>query len=865
MSRVVRASHPSESVRFGANSSNRSGVAVAVAALLGACCITPAFALDNATVALATDNAAATTATTDSAATSDTDAGGLQEVVVTARIRSERLQDVPIPVSAVSAEKLDALNEVTATDFAKLVPNLLVNAPNARQTSIAIRGIGKNTANDALEPSVGVVIDGVASAYIAQSWGDFPDLDHIEVERGPQGTLLGKNTTLGVIQIVSKAPSFDDSISATAGTGQYNDVDGKFTATGGLIDGLLAYRASFYGQRRDGAIQDVAPDLTDNTFQGRNRFGGRIQFLLTPTDNLTARLILDRQITSEMLPWGEAPFIGDPTTFANGVPRTLVAGSFNGTTYSERLSRSYFDGYTPLVGEGPFDVDNNASRPTAGNSGGVSAQVDWKLPEFTVTSISAVRNSLFDAHNDSDWTHFNIAQGGAIIRQTQVSEELHLNSTLGEHFDYTTGLYFLNSHINSCDRTLTGGDGGAFYATNPQYATLDSNSAGQNLLVDSLKGLFVYTCTAPTTKSYAGFGQVNWHLTSDATITTGFRVTHEEKDNFYDKYISQDSPLLGVIAAGGTGASPAQIAAAEAVRTAQANQLGSVDGDAISATSYAWLFNPSYKLTDNVLLYTSASHGEKSGAVLFNTSTLTPQNVAPEKTLDFELGVKSTWLDKHLTVNVNLYDTEVTDYQQNVTVVDPTQSSGFRTYLGNAPKVRLSGVEFDNSYTLNEYFGITWNGAFNRAIYADFHDAPCPADVSSEVNAAGVVVGPPQCNLTGRQLAYAPKYTTSIGPDVHLPIGGKYVVHIYLNEAYRSRANISQALSAYGWQGSYSVVDTGLGIATSDGKWEWDFIGSNVLNKIYYQDITTFSNQAAVTAYPGEQRYLGVQVHLNLK
>jgi len=849
MSRADRTIHPLELRRFGAYSPTRSGVAVAVAAILGACCFTQAYASDNATAAAETD----------------TDTAQLQEVTVTARIRSERLQDVPIPVSAVGAEKLDALNETTATDFAKLVPNLLVNAPNARQTSIAIRGIGKNTANDALEPSVGVVIDGVASAYIAQSWGDFPDLDHIEVERGPQGTLLGKNTTLGVIQIVSKAPSFDDSYSATAGTGEHNDVDGKFTATGGLIDGLLAYRASFYGQRRDGVIQDVAPDYTDNTFQGRNRFGGRLQFLLTPSDNLTAKIILDRQITSEILPWGEAPFIGDPSTFADGVSRTLVAGSFNGTTYSERLSRSYFDGYMPLVGEGPSDVDNNASRPTTGDSGGISAQIDWKLPDFTVTSISAVRNSLFDAHNDTDWTHFDIAQGGAIIRQTQVSEELHLNSTLGELFDYTTGLYFLNSHINSCDRALTGTDAGAFYATNPQYATLSSSAAGEDLLVDSLKGLFVYTCTAPTTKSYAGFGQINWHLTSEATITTGLRVTHEDKDNFYDKYIVDNSALPAAIAAGAFGASAAQIAAAQALRTAQANQLGSVDGDAISATSYAWLFNPSYKLSDNVLLYTSASHGEKSGAVLFNTTTLTPQNVAPEKTLDFELGVKSTFLDKHLTVNVNLYDTEVTDYQQNITVVDPTQSSGFRTYLGNAPKVRLSGVEFDTSYVLNEYFAITWNGAVNRAIYADFHDAPCPGDVSAQVNAAGQVIGALQCDLTGKQIAYAPKFTTSIGPDVHVPFGGKYVVHAYLNDAFRSRANISQGLSTYGWQGSYSVVDTGIGIATADGKWEWDFIGSNVFNKIYYQDITTYTNQAAITAYPGEQRYLGVQAHLNLK
>ena len=852
MSRQDRAIHVPEH-RVSGSILFTSRVAVAVATILGACAMTQAVAADTASDA-------------DSGADALASSQPLAEVVVSARIRTERLQDVPIPVSAISGDKLNVLNDATVTDFAKLVPNLLVNAPNARQTSIAIRGVGKNTANDALEPSVGVVVDGVAMAYIGQSWGDFPDLDHIEVERGPQGTLLGKNTTLGVVQVVTKAPSFDENYSGTLGYGEYNDLDGKFTATGGLVDGLLAYRASFFSERNDGPMNDVAPHLTNTTFDGRNRFGGRLQFLLTPTDDLTARVILDKLVSRETLPWGEAPLVSDPSTFANGVSRTLVAGTYSGTTYSSRLARSYFDGYTPYIGDGDT-VDNDGSRPTTGDSGGISAQVDWKLPAFTLTSISAVRNSLFDAQNDSDWTHFDIARGGALIRQTQVSQEVHLNSTAGQFLDYTTGLYFLNSHINSCDRSVYGADAGAFYATNAQYAAL-AGDIGEDLLIDSLKGAYYYQCTSPNTKSYAAFGQVNWHLSDAATLTTGLRVTHENKNNTYSKYLVDSSSLAADLAAGEfSNASAAQIAAAKGVLNSvlPASQFGSVPETSLSATSYAWVFNPSYKLNNNVLLYASASHGEKSGAVLFNTTTLTAYTVAPEKTLDFELGVKSQFLDNHLTANVNLYDTEVTDYQQNITVVDATQASGYRTYLGSVPKVRLSGVEFDTQYTLNEYFGLVWNGAYNRAIYASFKDAPCAADVSAEVNAAGQTVGAAQCNLTGRQLPYAPKFTTSVGPDFHFPLTSRYVVHAYVNEVFRSRANYSASLSQYGWQGSYSIVDAGLGVATDDGKWEWDFIGKNVFNKWYYQDITTFSNTAAVTAFPGDQRYLGLQVHLNLK
>ena len=841
----------------------RTSVAVAVTAILGTC-LTQVHAADIEVIAGAVagaDVVSAAAAAGPEVAEAAADVGGelLGEVVVSARIRSERLQDVPIPVSAIGGDKLAAMNDVTVTDFAKLVPNLLVNAPNARQTSIAIRGIGKNTANDALEPSVGVVVDGVAMAYITQSWGDFPDLDHIEVERGPQGTLLGKNTTLGVVQVLTQAPSFNEAYSATVGVGERNAVNGKFNATGAVVDGVLAYRASFYGERSDGPFDDVAPDLTDSTIGGRNRYGGRVQFLFTPTDTLSARVILDRQVVTETLLWGELPLVGDPANYPNGAARA--------TTYTSRLSRGYFnnpDGsaYTPFVAQGDV-VDNDGARPTTGNSGGASAQIDWKLPSFTLTSISAVRNSLFDAHNDADWTHFDIGRNGAIIRQTQVSQELHLNSKVGTVLDYTAGVYFLNSHINSCDRSIYGPAAGAFYANNAQYATLAAAGAvGQQLLSDSLNGEFVYTCTAPTTKSYAGFGQVNWHFTDAGTLTAGVRVTHENKDNYYQKYVGTNAPLARNIAAGVyADADASLISAAQGVLigVVPANQFGAVAGDPISATSYAWLFNPSYKLSNDVMVYASASHGEKSGAVWFNTTTLTPLNVAPEKALDYELGVKSEFLNHHLKLNVNLYDTEVTDYQQNLTVTDPTTDSGFRTYLGNAPKVRLSGLEFDAQYTLNEYFGVSWNGAYNRAIYADFKDAPCSGDVSAQPG------GQQQCDLTGKQLPYAPKWTTSVGPDVHVPLGGRYTLHAYVNEVFRSRANYSAVLSQYGWQGSYSIVDAGVSIGTDDGKWELGFIGKNLFNKWYYQDITTYTGNSAIAAYPGEQRYLGAQLRVNFK
>ena len=164
----------------------------------------------------------------------------LDSVVVTARAREEIAQDVPLPVEVIGGKRLDRDNIVTINELVKAVPNLGVFGSNPRQTSISIRGIGKNSANDTLEPGVGVIVDGVVSSYVGQAWNDFNDLDRIEVLRGPQGTLLGKNTTLGAINITTKAPSFTPGYNVEGRIGEYNQMIGKFSATGPLVDDMLA-------------------------------------------------------------------------------------------------------------------------------------------------------------------------------------------------------------------------------------------------------------------------------------------------------------------------------------------------------------------------------------------------------------------------------------------------------------------------------------------------------------------------------------------------------------------------------------------------------------------------------------------------
>ena len=838
----------------------RAGAAAVIGAL--ACVAAAAHASDttvNATAGAAAPGPAGTAAPQ-----------SFEQIVILARSRQERTQDVPIPVSAVSGKVLDREDAVAIQDFAKLAPNLLVQAPNARQTSISIRGVGKNTANDALEPSVGVIVDGVPVAFISGSWGDLTDLDHVEVLRGPQGTLMGKNTTLGAINIVTRGPSFKPEANVELSTGQYNKIGVKAAIGGPIAEDVLAYRLSVFAERRDGPFADIAPDHTNETFQDRNRAGFRLQFLLLPTADTAIRLSADRQRSSELIPYGDPPLINEPATFANGASRT--AGS--ALSFTSRLARPYFGVYQPLIGDWDHVV-NIGSLPTVSASNGVSADISWNVSDqLTLNSVTAYRDSLFDAHN-AEWVPFDIRQYGAIIKQKQTSQEFRLNGTPSAALDYTAGIYLLDSKVNSMDRTLYGADAGGFYATAANYNALKNTAVGNRLLQDSLHGLFLNTPTHPNTRSAAEFGQLNLHLDAKATLTLGLRRTDETKTNDYAKFINGDSPLLAALAAASlngagsatagsySGATAAEIAAAKSIRATQASNLGAIASAEIKAPSYAWLVNPSYKLSEDTLIYTSLGHGEKSGSVQFNTTTLAPQLVAPEKALDFELGLRTAQWDHKLVLGANLYQTRITDYQQNLTVVDSVLSAQngattYRSYLGNVKGVRLRGLEVDASFAASAQLRLNLSGAYNQATYADFADAPCPADV------AGAPGGQQQCNFTGKTLPFAPKLSGNLGVDYQLPLGGAFALHAHANVVHRGKANYNAGLAQLGAQDGYNLVDGGIGIVSANGKWELDLVGKNLGDTHYVTNIGAYSTTSAVTATPGERRYLGLVLRTRL-
>jgi iron complex outermembrane receptor protein len=459
-------------------------------------------------------------------------------------------------------------------------------------------------------------------------------------------------------------------------------------------------------------------------------------------------------------------------------------------------------------------------------------------------------------------TRFDIGNGGQQLWNNQSSQELRLTSPLGAKVDYQVGLYGLRARVYSDDPTAYGADAGAFNASNAQYAALSAPQY-RGLLRASQDGVYRSYVLEPRTTSLAAFGQLNWHVDDKATITAGLRETHESKKGRNRRELDRAGSAL-TNAAGSDNSKAAQyglnlanaadLAAWNAAKALYTNAIGGVggiydwkEGQSISSNSLSWLLSPSYKLGESVLLYASASQGEKSGAVEFVTASGpllgTPQNVRPEKARDYELGVKSVLFNRRLLLNANIYQTKVTDYQANLTVEDPTSSSGTRTYLGNIPGVRARGLELEANFAATRNLNLNLNASYNRAIYLDFTTAAPDTSVTRIVNFAG------------RQLHGAPKVIVNAGLDYSQPLG-RLLGRVFINNAYRSGSYLASSQSEYTYQRAYSVTDAGISIGGLDGRYEFQVVAKNLFDKSYATGSGTYSSSGAVTVQPAYGRAL---------
>jgi iron complex outermembrane receptor protein len=813
------------------------------------------------------------------AADDSPDDGGLSEVIVTSRNREESSQDVPIPISVIQSDALTRDGTVSIQDLTQKAPGLEATTPNSRRTGIALRGLGKSAGNDALEASVGVLVDGIFLTHPGMTYQDFTDLDRVEVLRGPQGTLLGKNTTIGALSFVTEQPSFTPQGAANFAVGERDARTANGSFTDAIIDGVLAYRASAFFDKENGFITNTGPE--GGTTNEKNRAGGRVQFLFTPFDGFSALINADYAESDERS--NTKPVIEVLTNYNNaantprvttvggtGVPTTAAQVALQNTgtnTYTSLFQRGYFGGYQPIVGS--WDTENLFyNLPVLTRNEGVSATLNWKLDsDLALTLISGWRSYNFDAKNDAEQTQFDTGVNGTLLTTGQESHEFRVTQVVNSAFDYQAGLYFLHFWNQSTSRTLYGQDSGAFSSGNGDYNLLYSTAAGRQLLQSSLQNVFVTNKITPDTKSYAVFGQANWHLTDRGTLTFGARETYEDKTNTSTAAADMvdGAPLNNLTTLGQSlGATQLQINSANNVRTTTIGPLYStVTGIPIKAYATSWLFSPTYKLSDHTMLYASAAAGEKSGSVQF-TSSGAPANVAPEKTLDFELGVKSQILHDTLQIDANLFQTRVRDYQQTTEVFDPAttaiKNNGtlyYQSILGNIPEIMARGVELEGTYLVTRQLTFNYGVVYNHAVYASWSQATCPNEDDAKSSTT-------TCDNTGRQIVGAPRFTSNVAADYHQVIVNGYEAHFWAANVYRSQQDFDNNLSRYGIQGAYGLTDAGIGVVSPSKRFELDFVGRNVFNKQYTTSVNVNSNGSIGYDGIGDPRWVGVEMHAKL-
>jgi iron complex outermembrane receptor protein len=270
------------------------------------------------------------------------------------------------------------------------------------------------------------------------------------------------------------------------------------------------------------------------------------------------------------------------------------------------------------------------------------------------------------------------------------------------------------------------------------------------------------------------------------------------------------------------------------------------------------LVNPSYKINKDLMVYFSTAGGQKSGAAQFS-NTGAVENVDPENVMDYELGVKSTWFDRKLAVNVNLYNTDVEGFQSQLVIPDSATATGTRTTLGNIKGIQLRGVELETNWQATQGLNFFLNGSFNHAVYTDFKNAPCPAEANSSQ----------PCDQTGLQIPNAPMFTANYGIDYRVPLGfGKWndhglEWHAFLVDSYKSKANFNANLSSSGVQAAYHVTDGGIGIGTKNGQYSLNLVGRNIFDTIYLTNAGQYSSTSAASGTYGDGRYYGAHFRAN--
>ena len=752
-------------------------------------------------------------------------AGGLEEITVTARKRTESAQDVPVALTAITAEQVERYDLTSLEKLSASTPQFNVaRASNGSGAEITLRGIGSQATSIGLEQSTAIVVDGVYYGQGRVINEAFVDLAGIELLKGPQALFFGKNATAGVVNITTADPT--DKWTGMARVGYEEAAEQVITE--GFVSG------------------PVAPHLTVRVAASlSNMFGSLFHQVAVPTP-LNTLDIGTGAVTNRIQEPSKGPFPGTVERVVRATLKwdpidrlvmTLKAGFNIDNDYSNAGNYvpavcAKADGTAqtnPLVHcARSFDI-HQPSAPTGFGGGGVPGTHANGQPynEYKSTTVTGTVNYKFDnfsitSVNNHNWNKNEWALGFNIEAPTSFttsyertsywsfSNENRLQTNFSGPINAMVGTYYQKSK--------------RLYFQNGNFVALTDSTAPapfQDL---------AYTKLSQTDgDTVAGFGQLTWKVIPTVELAAGARYTHETKDSFLrSPYIL--SVLRGLFAQYDPANPRANISASQ------------------KFTNTSPEATITFKPYEDLMVYGAYKTAYKSGG--FSNSAFVivgapASNVAfnPEKAHGFEAGFKSTLFDHQLRFNTNIYTYTFDNLQ-----VDYFNSINFQFITTNAGAATTKGVELEFEYAPREVLGLNLHGSlnYNKARYANYI-APCYGGQSIQAGCTTTFLGGPGQDLSGQPTAVAPLVTATIGGSYEAPLNDRLRYGITMDARYSGAYLGSSFGEPLSRNSSYVSLDASIRVRTDDSRWELALIGKNLTNKFYFNSILDAPNSGSGT------------------
>jgi iron complex outermembrane receptor protein len=797
------------------------------------------------------------------------------DIIVTATKREATLQDVPISVSVTGQETVEKAQIRDLIDLQSVVPSLRVEQLNATgQTNFIIRGFGNGNGNDGIESSVGVFIDGVYRSRSAAGLDDLPEVERIEILRGPQSTLFGKNVSAGAISIVTRRPQFVFGGKAEVSVGNYGTMQARATITGPISD-TIAVRLSGSVNERDGFFHNLT---TGRDVADRNRRSVRADLLWQPSPDISVRMIADYNLIKEFC-CGVSSIRNGPTTQLIGAPVPFGLGKPVSDTANVFARNVVF----------------NADPVNRVRGKGVSAQLDWDVGFAKLTSITAYRNQVSQSRQDIDFTGADLINNTTANRIKTFTQEVRLASDGDGPLNWLVGGFYQDERTDTGRDIRFGQDVRAFaegasgstaalVAAVPALGPLIGGVSNIRAL-EILQSLVTPSVGVGTTyfqpgqgisdryflkqTFYSLFGQADYRVTDRLTLTGGLAYLNDRKAVTSDVVLQdpfssldlQNIPQLPFLGLPGNLYGPLgqlQFFYGGAVphgpvNIPNASETGIVKGHKLTyAARAAYDFGP-------VNAYVSYATGWKASAVNLSSDSRPPdaagvgRSADPEKVEVYEAGLKAAFRGGFF--NLAVFKQTITGFQLNTFL-------GLGYSLINAGKQSVKGFEIDAAYRPVAWLALTGAATYLDAKYDSFRRAPCvnfdtvncPLDPLTGLR-------PIFQDISGRRPADIPKWSVSTSATVTRPVSEGLSAYLRGEFNYVSNTRLSDTTPPDLSTWRTSNFNASAGLVSAAAKLEIMVWVRNLTNDKYLVAVfPTVAQDGSYSGYPNPPRTYGVTV-----